>query len=283
MTAVESVNANDSERTITQPSLCWNEASVTARDWAIRKLRSYASSFRPLRLAGRHGRGWGKATGRRIRVNQSDDVSASRSGSSRLDLRNVFSTCNPPSTTPSTINDISSLGRRFGSSEPKQPPSGGRRLPSHETGFTSATPRPTRYRDKAPASLDEQICPQQGLLADPGLGIVTYPIWENAAQLSLFGDVESDAVVREVDRLQRAFQDIPGRCLSGLKLRLTEIGINLIATRSDVHGRRLGDLVAVEVPTCVHGIGRLVVDDLVRRERRRVGGDFIEPPVEEIQ
>jgi peptide/nickel transport system substrate-binding protein len=40
----------------------------------------------------------------------------------RTDPRSVFSTCIPPSTTLSIINDISSLGRPFGFSEPKQPP-----------------------------------------------------------------------------------------------------------------------------------------------------------------
>jgi hypothetical protein len=48
------------------------------------------------------------------------------------------------------INDISSLGRRFGSSEPKQPPGGKMRLPSHETRFDFANlPHSPRYRDNA--------------------------------------------------------------------------------------------------------------------------------------
>src|SRR5436190_354861 len=73
------------------------------------------------------------------------DESARCSGSSRLDPRSVFSTSIPPSTTPLTINDISSLGRHFGSSELKQPPGGKMRLPSHETGCRSrqlSEPRP---------------------------------------------------------------------------------------------------------------------------------------------
>ena len=41
-------------------------------------------------------------------------------------------------TTPSTINDIWSLGRPFASSEPKPPPGGKVRLPSHETRFDLA-------------------------------------------------------------------------------------------------------------------------------------------------
>jgi hypothetical protein len=78
------------------------------------------------------------------------DESARCSGSSRLDPRSVFSTSIPRSTTPSTTNDISSLGRRFGSSEPKRPPGGKMRLPSHETGFDLAHPlNPARYRDNA--------------------------------------------------------------------------------------------------------------------------------------
>jgi transposase-like protein len=49
------------------------------------KLRSYAATFRRLRLTCRHGRGFGKTIGRRIRIRQSDDASATCSGSSRLD------------------------------------------------------------------------------------------------------------------------------------------------------------------------------------------------------
>src|SRR5690348_1275150 len=78
------------------------------------------------------------------------DESAKCSGSSRRDPRSDFSTSIPPSTTPSTINDISSLGPHFGSSEPKQPPSGKMRLPSHETRSDLATSlHPARYRDNA--------------------------------------------------------------------------------------------------------------------------------------
>src|SRR5215469_313764 len=78
------------------------------------------------------------------------DESAKCSGSSRRDPRSVFSTSIPPSTTPSTINDISSLGPRFGYSELKRPPSGKMRLPSHETEFDLIDSlRPARYRDNA--------------------------------------------------------------------------------------------------------------------------------------
>jgi hypothetical protein len=67
-----------------------------------------------------------------------------------LDPRSGFSTSIPPSATPSTINDISSFGQRFGSSEPKQPPGGKMRLPSHETRFDFANSlHPARYRDNA--------------------------------------------------------------------------------------------------------------------------------------
>ena len=91
---------------------------------------------------------------RRIRISLCGDASANCSGSSQLDPRSVFSTSIPPSTTPSTINDISSLGRHFGSSEPKQPPGGKMQLPSHETGFDLADPlHRLRYRDNAAKAL----------------------------------------------------------------------------------------------------------------------------------
>ena len=78
------------------------------------------------------------------------DESPRCSGSSRLDPRSVFSTSIPPPTTPSTINDISSLGPHFGSSEPKRPPGDKMRLPSHETGFDLANSlNPARYRYNA--------------------------------------------------------------------------------------------------------------------------------------
>jgi putative transposase len=48
------------------------------------KLRSYASAFRRLRLTCRHEQRLRKKIGRRIRIRQSDDASASCSGSNRL-------------------------------------------------------------------------------------------------------------------------------------------------------------------------------------------------------
>jgi transposase-like protein len=114
------------------------------------KLGSYGSAFRQLRLTCSRIRGLRKTIARKTPIKSCGDESARCSGSSRLDPRSVFSTSIPRSTTPSTTNDISSLGRRFGSSEPKRPPGGKMRLPSHETGFDLAHPlNPARYRDNA--------------------------------------------------------------------------------------------------------------------------------------
>src|SRR6516165_8423869 len=99
------------------------------------KLGSYGSAFRQLRLTGPHDQGLRKNN----RAENSHQIVRRRerkmSVSSHLDPRSVFSTSIPPSTTPSTINDISSHGPRFGYSEPKRPPNGKMRLPSHETEF----------------------------------------------------------------------------------------------------------------------------------------------------
>src|SRR5947207_14482450 len=98
-----------------------------------------------------------KTIARKTPIKSCGDESARCSDSSRLDPRSVFSTSIPPSTTPSTTNDISSLGRHFGSSEPKQPPGGKMRLPSHETGFDLANSlHPASYRDNARATAARQ-------------------------------------------------------------------------------------------------------------------------------
>jgi putative transposase len=92
------------------------------------KLRSYASAFRRLRLTCRHEQGLRKTIGRRIRIRQSDDASASCSGSSRLDPPSASSACTVRFTTPSTFNVISSPDPHCGSSGPKLPQSG--KMPS---------------------------------------------------------------------------------------------------------------------------------------------------------
>ena len=102
------------------------------------KLGSYGSAFRQLRLTCPHDRGLRKNN----RAEDSHQIVRRRERKMQrfksARSRSVFSISIPPSTTPSTINDISSLGRRFGSSEPKQPPGGKMRLPSHETRFDFA-------------------------------------------------------------------------------------------------------------------------------------------------
>jgi transposase-like protein len=84
------------------------------------KLRSYGAAFRDLRLTCRHDQGLRKNN----RAENSHQVvrgeSARCSGSSRQHPRSASSACTPPSTIRSTINAISSPGRRCGSSEPKR-------------------------------------------------------------------------------------------------------------------------------------------------------------------
>jgi putative transposase len=102
------------------------------------KLGSYGSAFPQLRLTCPHDRGRRKNNRAETPIKSCGDESARCSSSSRLDPRSDFSTS--ISAVHNTFNhhDISSLGRRFGSSEPKQPPGGRMRLPSHKTGFDLA-------------------------------------------------------------------------------------------------------------------------------------------------
>ena len=92
------------------------------------KLRSYAAAFRRLRLTCQHEQGLRKTIGRRIRIRQCDDASASCSGSSQLDPPSASSACTARFTTPSTFNATSSPDPPFGSSEPKLRHSG--KMPS---------------------------------------------------------------------------------------------------------------------------------------------------------
>jgi transposase-like protein len=72
------------------------------------KLCSYGSAFRHLRLTCRHEQGRRKITGRRIRIRQCDDASASCNGSSQLDPPSVSLASTVRFTTPSTFNAASS-------------------------------------------------------------------------------------------------------------------------------------------------------------------------------
>jgi transposase-like protein len=117
------------------------------------KLGSYGSAFRQLRLTCPHHRGSEKIIAPKTPIKSCDDENTRCNGSSRLGLRSGFSTSIPPSTIPSTINDISSLDSHFGFSEPKQPTGGEMRLPSHKIRFVLADSFPAGcYRDNAKAS-----------------------------------------------------------------------------------------------------------------------------------
>ena len=84
------------------------------------KLRSYGAAFRDLRLTVVTTRGSAKIIGPRTPTKSCDGESARCSGSSQLHPPSASSACTPPSTIRSTINAISSPGRRCGSSEPKR-------------------------------------------------------------------------------------------------------------------------------------------------------------------
>src|SRR5580693_3770148 len=77
-------------------------------------------------------RGCAKTIERRIRTKQSDDASASCSGSSHLDPPSASSACTPRFTTPSTFNATSSPDPPCGYSEPKLLLSGAMRSQPHD-------------------------------------------------------------------------------------------------------------------------------------------------------
>src|SRR6201998_3150455 len=77
-------------------------------------------------------KGFGKTTGRRMRTRQSDDASASYSGSSQLDPPSASSACTARFTIPSTFNATSSPDPLCGSSEPKLLQSGAMRSQRHD-------------------------------------------------------------------------------------------------------------------------------------------------------
>ena len=77
-------------------------------------------------------RGFAKTIGRRIRIRQCDDASASCSGSSQLDPLSASSACTVQFTTPSTFNATSSPDPPCGSSAPKRLQSGKKRSQRHD-------------------------------------------------------------------------------------------------------------------------------------------------------
>ena len=100
-------------------------------------------------------RGFGKTIGRRIRIRQSDDASASCSGSSRLDPPSASSACTVRFTTPSTFNGTSSPDPHCGSFELKLPQSGKTPSRRHDAWRALALNACSiGYRDKAHGRLD---------------------------------------------------------------------------------------------------------------------------------
>jgi transposase-like protein len=93
------------------------------------KLGSYGSAVRQLRLTCPHDRGLRKNNRAESSHQVCGDESAGCSDSNQLAPPSGSSACTLRYTTPSIINDISSLGRPFGSSEPRRPPGGKTRLP----------------------------------------------------------------------------------------------------------------------------------------------------------
>jgi transposase-like protein len=96
------------------------------------KLRSYGSAFRHLRLTVGTNKAFGKITGRRIRIRQCDDASASCNGSSQLDPPSASLASTVRFTTPSTFNATSSPNPHYGASERKLLRSGKMPSPRHD-------------------------------------------------------------------------------------------------------------------------------------------------------
>ena len=114
------------------------------------KLGSYGSAFRQLRLACPHDRGLRKnnraENSHQVVLRRERKMQRFKSARSAQRFLNIHSAVH------NTFNHQRHLVSRshFGSSEPKQPPSGKMRLPSHETRSDVATSlHPARYRDNA--------------------------------------------------------------------------------------------------------------------------------------
>src|SRR5438270_5764182 len=136
------------------------------------KLGSYGSAFRQLRLTCPHDRGLRKNN----RAENSHQVVRRRERKMQRfkSARSAQRFLNIHSAVHNTFNhqrNLVSLGPHFGSSEPKQPPSGKTRLPSHETRSDLAASRhPARYRDNASDDvLNENVLPGSVVFAGGGV------------------------------------------------------------------------------------------------------------------
>src|SRR5262245_48931162 len=127
------------------------------------------------------------------------------------------------------------------------------------------------------------IDPFDRTLFDTRPGVIADARREDSLQMRLLSVGECRLVIGEIDRLQLAFDDVVCKRRSGHHSGLAVNWVERVALSLAVEAGFLDYLIALGVPACVNGLSRFVARDFVGRERRRIGGDGVEPFVHRVE
>src|SRR5262245_41440845 len=127
------------------------------------------------------------------------------------------------------------------------------------------------------------ISPFDRALSHAWLGVIADACREDSLQTRLLRVGECRLVIGEFDRLQLAFDDVVCKRRSGHHSRLAVNWVKRVALSLAVEAGLLDYPIAFGVPACVNGLSRFMARDLVGRERRRIGGDGVEPFVHRVE